>query len=171
MLDEGANGRNTFQLADELDFLGARLSTGASWENFTISLSGPKRTFDQAIAAIQVIFVAVQEAERYASMTGIQKKRYAIALVYAALDDLGFAQKTGLLVAIIDSVINGTVESAVPWTIRMETGRDGRQSPIQAVPDTTTAAAIRSASVHASRPAITAPIEKPATKTRFRSTG
>ena len=49
MLDEGANGRNTFQLADELDFLGARLNTGASWENFTISLSGPKRTFDQAM--------------------------------------------------------------------------------------------------------------------------
>ncbi len=49
MLDEGANGRNTFQLADELDFLGARLSTGARWENFTISLSGPKRTFDEAM--------------------------------------------------------------------------------------------------------------------------
>jgi predicted Zn-dependent peptidase len=49
MLDEGANGRTTFQLADELDFLGARLSTGAGWENFSVSLSGPKRTFDKAM--------------------------------------------------------------------------------------------------------------------------
>lgn len=49
LLDEGANGRNTFQLADQLNYLGARLGTGADWENFTVSLSGPKRTIDSAM--------------------------------------------------------------------------------------------------------------------------
>lgn len=49
MLDEGAAGRDAFQLAAEVAYLGSTLSTGASWDVFTIALSGPKRTFAQAL--------------------------------------------------------------------------------------------------------------------------
>lgn len=49
MLDEGAAGRDAFQLAAEAAYLGSTLSTGASWDAFTIGLSGPKRTFAQAM--------------------------------------------------------------------------------------------------------------------------
>jgi hypothetical protein len=68
---------------------------------------------DQAVATIELVFVAVQEAERYVSMTGLEKREYAMALVFAALDDLGFRQTSGLLVEILESVIGGGIESAV----------------------------------------------------------
>lgn len=68
---------------------------------------------NQVVAAVELVFVAVQEAEKYESMTGAEKKEYAMALVFAALDELGFRQKAGLLVATLESIIGGGVESAV----------------------------------------------------------
>lgn len=50
MLMEGAGGRTGVQLAEDIDVLGARISAGAGWENFTVSLRAPRRTIDQAIA-------------------------------------------------------------------------------------------------------------------------
>jgi zinc protease len=49
LLDEGAGDLDAFQLAAELEFLGARLTTGADWNRTTISLRAPKRTFAQAM--------------------------------------------------------------------------------------------------------------------------
>ena len=48
MLDEGAGGRDAFAIAAELEYLGASLSTGASWDATVIRLGAPKRTFAQA---------------------------------------------------------------------------------------------------------------------------
>ncbi|HRX19814.1 MAG TPA: pitrilysin family protein [Gemmatimonadales bacterium] len=50
MLDEGAGGRSALELAEAVDFLGASLGAGAGWDNITISVSGPKRTFSEAFA-------------------------------------------------------------------------------------------------------------------------
>ena len=41
MLDEGAAGKSALELAEAVEFLGARLGTGAGWESFNVSLSGP----------------------------------------------------------------------------------------------------------------------------------
>ena len=49
MLGEGAGGRDAFQLAAALEYLGASLSTGASWDDFTLSLRAPKRTAADAM--------------------------------------------------------------------------------------------------------------------------
>ena len=48
MLDEGAGRRDAFAIAAELEYLGASLSTGASWDATVIRLGAPKRTFAQA---------------------------------------------------------------------------------------------------------------------------
>lgn len=49
MLTEGAGTRDAFALAAEAEYLGASLSTGASWDATSISLEAPKRTFAQAL--------------------------------------------------------------------------------------------------------------------------
>ncbi len=49
MLDEGAADKTGLELAEAVDFLGANLSTGAGWENVSISATAPKRTFEQAM--------------------------------------------------------------------------------------------------------------------------
>jgi predicted Zn-dependent peptidase len=48
MLSEGAGGRDVFELAAGLEYLGASLSAGASWDNFSLSLRAPKRTIADA---------------------------------------------------------------------------------------------------------------------------
>ena len=65
MLDEGAGGKDALELAAAVDFLGASLSTSAGWENFTISVSGPKRTFDQAMGLLADVLLrpAFNEAD------------------------------------------------------------------------------------------------------------
>jgi predicted Zn-dependent peptidase len=50
MLDEGAGGKSSLELAEAVDFLGATLGTGAGWEDFSIILSGPRRTFSTAMS-------------------------------------------------------------------------------------------------------------------------
>ncbi len=52
MLDEGAGDRDAFQLAAELEYLGASLSTGADWNRTRIALRAPKRTFAQAMQLV-----------------------------------------------------------------------------------------------------------------------
>lgn len=49
MLDEGAGARNALQIADEVDFLGASLSTGASFHTSSISLHTPLARLDAAL--------------------------------------------------------------------------------------------------------------------------
>lgn len=52
LLDEGAGDRDAFQLAAELEYLGASLSTGADWNRTLIALRAPKRTFAQAMQLV-----------------------------------------------------------------------------------------------------------------------
>ena len=49
MLDEGAGARDAFAISAELEYLGADLSTGASWNATVINLGAPKRTFAKAM--------------------------------------------------------------------------------------------------------------------------
>lgn len=49
MLDEGAGDRDAFELAAQVEYLGASLSTGAGWDATTISLRAPKRTIAEAM--------------------------------------------------------------------------------------------------------------------------
>jgi len=49
MMDEGAAGRDALQLADEIDFLGARLSVRAAGHHSTVSLHTPRSRLDPAL--------------------------------------------------------------------------------------------------------------------------
>lgn len=49
MLDEGAGDRDAFELAAQVEYLGASLGTGAGWDATTISLRAPKRTMAEAM--------------------------------------------------------------------------------------------------------------------------
>ena len=49
MLDEGAGSRDAAAVAAEVAFLGASLSTGASWDGMAVTLRGPKRTMGSAL--------------------------------------------------------------------------------------------------------------------------
>lgn len=50
MLDEGAGDRDAFELAAQVEYLGASLGTGAGWDATTVSLRAPRRTIGDAIA-------------------------------------------------------------------------------------------------------------------------
>ena len=73
-------------------------------------VSSRRRTL---MVLVEVVSAAVHEAEGYLSLSGPEKKAYARDLVLAVLDELGFAQRTGLLFAIIDSTINSAIEGSV----------------------------------------------------------
>jgi zinc protease len=49
MLDEGAGTRNSLDLADAIDFLGASLSTGSSWDSSSVQLHTPVAKLDAAL--------------------------------------------------------------------------------------------------------------------------
>jgi zinc protease len=49
MLDEGAGTRGSLELADAIDFLGASLSTGSSWDSSSVRLHTPVAKLDQAL--------------------------------------------------------------------------------------------------------------------------
>ena len=49
MLDEGAGARNALELADAVDFLGASLSTGSSWDSSSVRLHTPVTKLDAAL--------------------------------------------------------------------------------------------------------------------------
>jgi predicted Zn-dependent peptidase len=50
LLDEGAGGKDALALADAVDFLGATLGTGASWDASTVRLRVPVARLDDALA-------------------------------------------------------------------------------------------------------------------------
>jgi zinc protease len=49
MLDEGAGSRSALQIADELDYLGAALQTGAGWDATSVGLHAPLKRFAAAL--------------------------------------------------------------------------------------------------------------------------
>lgn len=67
----------------------------------------------QLIAAFELILAAVHEAERFIELPGAEKKAYAQSLVLAVLDEMGLQERTGLLFAIVDSLIGSSIEAAV----------------------------------------------------------
>lgn len=88
MLDEGAAGRSALQLAEAVAFLGASIGTGAGWENVSVSLSGPKRTFGDALALMADVVlrpdfrsadVARQRDLRLAALSRIREQPNALA--------------------------------------------------------------------------------------------
>lgn len=50
MLDEGAGGRDALALADAIDFLGATIGSGASWDSTSVRLRVPVARLDAALA-------------------------------------------------------------------------------------------------------------------------
>lgn len=68
MLDEGAGDRDAFELAAQVEYLGASLSTGAGWDATTISLRAPKRTISEAMALMGDVVLrprfATEDVER-----------------------------------------------------------------------------------------------------------
>ena len=67
----------------------------------------------QVIAIGQLVFGAVREAERFANLSGPEKKQYAQDAVLTVLAELGFPVDSGLIGAIIRSFVDGAIESAV----------------------------------------------------------
>jgi len=67
----------------------------------------------QLIAMVELLFEVVQEAEGYLSLSGPEKKAYASDLVLAVLDELGFSERTGLMFALVDSMVSSGIEVAV----------------------------------------------------------
>lgn len=67
----------------------------------------------ELIAMVELVFAGVQEAEGYLSLTGPEKKAYVTDLILAVLDELGFSERTGLLFALVDSMVSSGVEVAV----------------------------------------------------------
>ena len=50
LLDEGAGGKDALALADAIDFLGATIGAGASWDASTVRLRVPVARLDEALA-------------------------------------------------------------------------------------------------------------------------
>ena len=67
----------------------------------------------QLTAMVELLFAVVQEAESYVSLSGPEKKAYATDLVLAVLDELGFSERTGLIFALVDSMLSSGIEVAV----------------------------------------------------------
>jgi len=55
MLDEGAAGKTALQIADEIDFLGAEISSGAGMHFSSVNLHTPLSKFDQALRILSQI--------------------------------------------------------------------------------------------------------------------
>lgn len=49
MLDEGAAGKDALQFAEAVEYLGAGLGAGGGWESISVTLSAPKRVFNEAM--------------------------------------------------------------------------------------------------------------------------
>jgi hypothetical protein len=67
----------------------------------------------QLVAAFELVLAAVHEAETFLELSGPEKKAYSRNLVLAVLDELGFEERTGLLSAVIQSLIGSSIEAAV----------------------------------------------------------
>jgi hypothetical protein len=67
----------------------------------------------EIVAAFELVFAVVQEAENYLKLSGPEKKAYAIDLLFAVLDELGFVERTGFVFAVLSSLASSSVEAAV----------------------------------------------------------
>lgn len=85
MLTEGAGGRDALKLAEEIDFLGARVSAGAGWENFTLSMRAPKRNVDAAMALLADVLLK----PTFASADAKRQRDLRIAALLRAKDSPG----------------------------------------------------------------------------------
>ncbi len=63
MLTEGAGGRDAFELAEALDFLGATLGASAGWEHVTVRLNVPRRNIDSALTLMADVVLRPTFAE------------------------------------------------------------------------------------------------------------
>jgi hypothetical protein len=67
----------------------------------------------QVTAMFQLVFEAVREAEFIATLSGPDKKTYAVNLIMEVLEELGFPVDTPLFSAIARAIIGGAIESAL----------------------------------------------------------
>jgi predicted Zn-dependent peptidase len=88
MLDEGAGGRSSLQIADALDLLGASLNTGAGWDAAQVNLYVLKKNFAPALAIMSDVVtrpdfpaneVARVKNERITNLTRAKDEPAAIA--------------------------------------------------------------------------------------------
>ena len=100
MLDEGAGTRSSLDLADSIDFLGASLSTGSSFDASTVNLHTLVSKLDDALpimadVALRPTFSA-QEVERLRKerqVSLLQTRDNAPALASAAFNRLVYGQR------------------------------------------------------------------------------
>jgi len=64
MLDEGAGGKSSLELADAVEFLGARLATGASWDFSTVGIHVPVARLAQALPLLADVALRPDFPER-----------------------------------------------------------------------------------------------------------
>jgi predicted Zn-dependent peptidase len=57
MLDEGAGSRDAAAIAGDVAYLGATLSTGASWDAAAVTLRAPKRTLEAALGLLADVLI------------------------------------------------------------------------------------------------------------------
>ena len=100
MLDEGAGTRNALQLADAIDYLGASLSTGSSFDMSSVRLQAPVSKLDDALplmadVALRPAFSDTEvERLRKERMTSLMQTRdNAGALATAAFGRLVFGPR------------------------------------------------------------------------------
>jgi predicted Zn-dependent peptidase len=100
MLDEGAGSRTALELADAVDFLGASLSTGSSWDASSVTLHTPVSKLDAALplfadVALRPTFAPAEmdrlRQERLTSL--LQTRDSAPALAGAAFSRLVFGAR------------------------------------------------------------------------------
>jgi hypothetical protein len=82
-----------------------------TWIGNLFQWFGDHRT--QLTAMSEIVFFVVQEVEEYTSLTGPEKKAYAMDLMFAVLDELGFQERAGLMFALIESMTSTGIEVAV----------------------------------------------------------
>ncbi len=57
MLDEGAAGKSSLELADAINYLGVRISTFSRWHKMGVSLHAPLSKFDEALKIVSEILL------------------------------------------------------------------------------------------------------------------
>lgn len=134
MLDEGAGTRDATALQAELAYLGAALSTGASWDNTTISLKVARRNLEAALdlmadVVLRPTFAATevrrQRDLRLASL--LQQRDEPQALASLAFSQLLFPEGHPYNHPLGgDSVSTARLDSAVVRDFRAESYRPSR---------------------------------------------
>ncbi len=95
VLDEGTTTRNSEQIADELDHLGANLGSSASLDECTVSLSALKANLDGSLAIFADVVLHPSfpedefERQKKLQVAGIQReKRQPVTMAYRVLPAL-----------------------------------------------------------------------------------